>query len=166
MAVFIPEIIFNRILDITPQYLREQGIKGLILDVDNTLSTHHSQTPLEGLDLWLTQMRDSGIKLIIASNARRERVEPFARRLGLDFVSLSCKPLPHGIIRAKRRMGLRRSETAMVGDQIFTDMLGANMAGVHAVLLTPILPETKKNFVIRRKLERIFINKFNRRNAK
>ncbi|MBQ1519651.1 MAG: HAD hydrolase family protein, partial [Ruminococcus sp.] len=84
---------FRKTVDITPDFLKKHGIKGLILDVDNTLTTHDNPVPADGITEWLENMRNNGIKLIIVSNNHPERVKPFADPLGLDFVSDSGKPL-------------------------------------------------------------------------
>ncbi len=160
MSLFKPKKMVHRVTDITADYLKSVGIKGLALDVDNTLSTHHSQTPLEGVCEWLDAMKKEGIKIMMVSNSKRRRVEPFAEKLGLDFVSLSCKPLPIGFWRARRAMGLKGGQLAAVGDQLFTDMLGANLAGVTPILVTPILPETSASFKIRRRLETPLIKRY------
>ncbi len=160
MSLFRPCKIFNRITDIPIDYLISMGIKGLALDADNTLSTHHSQTPLDGVIEWLESARERGIKLMMVSNANADRVTPFASKLGLDFTSLSCKPLPIGFIRAARRMSLKRCEVAAIGDQIFTDIMGANLAGVKPILLIPIKAEDGASFKLRRKLEQPLIAKY------
>ena len=161
MALFKPFAMFNRVTDITPEFLIKNGIKGLALDADNTLSEHHSQTPHEGVEQWLDLMRESGIKLIMVSNAKAERVAPFADRLGLAYTSTSLKPLPFGFLRAAKSMDLLRKSIAAVGDQLFTDMLGANLAGVKGILVTPIKPEQGASFRLRRRIERPLIAKYN-----
>ena len=89
MGFFIPDKRFRRITEIDCEYLKQKNIKGLILDVDNTLSTHHSQTPLTGLSEWLDEMKKNGIKLIILSNSKKERVAPlnFQVCIHLRFLS-------------------------------------------------------------------------------
>ncbi len=161
--LFKPYKIFNRITDIPIEWLVENGIKGLALDADNTLSTHHSQTPLEGVTEWLDSARQHGIKLMMVSNANANRVTPFADKLNLEFTSLSCKPLPIGFIRAARRMELHRREVAAIGDQIFTDIMGARLAGVKPILLIPIKVESGASFRLRRRLEKPLIAKYKRK---
>lgn len=156
-----PTIKLDRITEITVELLKRNDIKALILDVDNTLSTHHGQNLTEGLGEWLEIMQKNGIALLVLSNSKRRRVEPFAAKIGLDFISLGLKPLPFGYIRALKRLGFKRKETAIVGDQIFTDILGGKAVGVKTVLLTPILPEDGWSFKIRRSLEKKIINKYN-----
>ncbi len=159
MSLFFPDKIFHRITDISPEFLHDLGINGLMLDVDNTLSTHGGQKPLEGLAEWLSGIQKSGIKLIILSNAKKRRVEPFAGKMGLPFIHLGLKPLPSGYLRAVRALGLKRGNTAIVGDQIFTDVLGGRLSGVKTLLVRPMLLEDKFSFKVRRKLENKILSK-------
>ncbi len=158
--LFKPHLKRDRVTDITLQDLKALGVKGLLLDVDNTLSTHGGQHLTRGLEQWLKDMQGAGVGLIILSNAKRRRVEPFANKIGLSFQSLSAKPLPFGYLRAARKLGLSRSQTAIVGDQLFTDMLGGHLSGVKTILLTPIELEDKPSFRIRRRLERFFLKRY------
>lgn len=155
--MFKPKIKLDRVTDITPEILKKYNITSLILDVDNTLSTHHGQVLTDGLTAWLFKMRSRGIKMTVLSNSKAKRVEPFARKIGLDYISLGLKPLPFGYIRALRRLGSKRNETAIVGDQIFTDVMGGNLVGVKTVLLTPIKFETSMSFRFKRKIEAFLI---------
>lgn len=152
---------FRRTVDITPAFLKKHGIKGLILDVDNTLTTHDNPVPAEGIAEWLANMRANGIKLIIVSNNDAERVRPFADPLGLDFVSDSGKPLKRGYIAAMKKMGLTRKETAAVGDQLFTDVWGAKVAKIMMLYVKPIElePKSKRFIRFKRVLEKPFLPK-------
>ena len=154
---FKPHIRLDRVTDITVGLLQKYKIDALILDVDNTLSTHHGEVLTDGLEDWLVYMKENGIKLTVLSNSKRKRVEPFAQKFNLDFISLGLKPLPFGYIRAVKSLGTRRKNTAIVGDQIFTDIIGGNTVGVKTVLLTPIKPEDGWSFKLRRRLEKIII---------
>ena len=152
---------FRRTVDITPKFLKKHGIKGLILDVDNTLTTHDNPVPAEGIVKWLENMKKSGIKLIIVSNNHAERVKPFADSLGLDFVSDSGKPLKKGYVAAMKKMGLSPQETGAVGDQLFTDVWGANFAGVKMLYVEPmeLEPKSKRFIRFKRVLEKPFLPK-------
>ena len=152
---FKPHIRLDRITEITVELLNKFEIKALILDVDNTLSTHHGQVLTDGLEDWLKYMNDNGIKLVILSNSKQERVEPFAKKINLDFFSLGLKPLPFGYIKAVKFLKEKRKNCAIVGDQIFTDIIGGNTVGVKTVLLTPIKPEDGWSFKLRRRLEKV-----------
>ena len=150
-----PKIKLNRVTDISIDILNKYGLKALILDVDNTLSTHHGQVLTDGLTEWLGVMKDAGIKLTVLSNSKEKRVKPFAEKIGLDYIALGLKPLPFGYLRAKKALNVKRKEVAIVGDQIFTDVLGGNAVGIKTILLDPIKLETSKSFKFKRKLERL-----------
>ena len=155
-----PNIKLHGITDITVELLEQHDIKALLLDVDNTMSTHHGTVLTDGLMEWIAKMSDSGIKLMVLSNSKRFRIEPFAARIGLPFISLGCKPLPTGYLRGVKALGEKRKNVAIVGDQIFTDILGGNIVGVKSILLTPIKLEDGWSFKIRRKLEKKLYKKY------
>lgn len=159
--IFKPHIKRDRITDITVDDLKRYNIKALLLDVDNTMSTHGGQHLTDGLAEWLAVMSDNQIKLIVLSNARKSRVEPFAERINLPFIHLGLKPLPFGYWRAVKALKVKRKNAAIVGDQLFTDMLGGWLSGVKKILLTPIQPENKRSFIIRRRIEQMFLKRYN-----
>ncbi len=154
MSVFSQTAVFKRITDIKLDFLKAEGIDTLLLDVDNTLSTHHGTVLVDGLSEWLDRMTESGIKLIVVSNSKRWRIEPFAARIGLPFVSLAAKPLPFGYRKAVKALGAEKRHTAIIGDQIFTDVLGANLFGIKSLLVRPIKLEDGRSFKIRRYFEK------------
>lgn len=159
-----PTIKLQKITDITPNILKKRDIKALILDVDNTLSTHHGQILTDGLEAWLQEMKENGIKLTILSNSTSKRLTPFAEKIGLDFISLGLKPLPFGYLRAIKKLSVKKCNAAIVGDQIFTDTLGGNIVGLNTILLTPIKPEASLRFRMKRRVERFVIKKLNIKN--
>lgn len=161
--MFVPDFIFDSILDITVDFLEEQKIRALILDVDNTLSTHGSPTPFPGVRNWITQMQENGIQLMISSNNFKTRVAPFAKSLHLPFLSMSCKPFPFGLTRIKRKFGLPSQEIAIVGDQIFTDIIGGELKHFQKILVLPAQPEEGALFRLKRTLERPFLWQYYRK---
>lgn len=161
--MLLPDYRVRRVTELSASFLQKNGIRALLLDVDNTLSTHGGQEPLEGLEDWIRAMQREGIGLMILSNAKRRRVEPFARRLGLEFTALSLKPLPFGYLRAVGRLGLQRREVGMVGDQLFTDILGGGAAGLFTILVEPIQAESGCSFRLRRKWEHKLLSRWERR---
>ena len=160
MDIFRPHYIFERTTTITPQFLAEKGIKNLLLDVDNTLTTHDNPEPSPGIEQWLDEMRAQGIKMMIISNNNKKRVAPFAARLGLPFSSMSCKPLPIGYLRGLKALGGSRKNTAIVGDQIFTDVMGGNLMGMPCLMVLPIRAEEGAGFRFKRKIEKGFVEKY------
>ncbi len=156
-----PDIKLHGITDISVELLNKYNIKALLLDVDNTMSTHHGTILTDGLTEWIAKMQQNGIKLMVLSNSKRFRVEPFAARIGLPFISLGCKPLPTGYLRGVKALQEKRKNVAIVGDQIFTDVLGGNAVGVKTILLTPIKLEEGWSFKLRRNLEKKLYKKYN-----
>ena len=156
---FKPTYVFDKVVDITPEFLRKKQIKGLLLDLDNTLTTHNNPVvPQSSLD-WIEKMKAAGIKLMIVSNNHAPRVTPFAQQLGLEFECEGAKPLTFGYSRAIKRMGLEKRNVAAVGDQIFTDVMGSNLKGIRSVFVFPIKPEESLPFRFKRACEKPFLPK-------
>ena len=154
MSVLKPQYRFNCILDITAEDLKSAGAKLVLLDADNTLSLHGSQEPLSGVTEWIEEIRKSGINLVIVSNNSRDRIKPFADKLGLAFVYKSAKPLPKGFKKACNMFGVSSKESAVIGDQIFTDVLGGNLIGAKVFLTEPLGPETNNFIKFKRRIEK------------
>ena len=154
MSIFSYSLIKKRITEITLKDLESLGVKTLLVDVDNTLSTHHGTILVDGLLDWISNMQNNGIKLIVVSNSKKKRIKPFAERIGLSFVSLACKPLPFGYLKGIQMSGGVKKSTAIVGDQMFTDILGANLLGIKSVLTRPVKLENGVSFKIRRFFEK------------
>ena len=112
MNYFYPHAMAQRVYQITPQLLKSWGVKGLILDIDNTLTTHDNPIPDAGVSAWLEQNRREGIAMIVLSNNKPERVEPFAKILGLDYISNGAKPLKRDINAVLRHLISRVSSFA------------------------------------------------------
>ena len=157
--MFKPTYVFDKVGEITPEFLHKKQIKGLLLDLDNTLTTHNNPVPPQSSLDWLDKMRAAGVKLVIVSNNHAPRVTPFAEQLGLDFVSEGKKPLTFGYTRAIKRLGLEKRNVAAVGDQIFTDVLGSNLKGIRSIFVFPIEPETSLPFRFKRAIEKAFLPK-------
>lgn len=160
MGLFKPTAIKPRVGDVTAGFLKELGARAVLLDVDNTIATYTSHEPAAGAVEWARGLKDAGFRVVIVSNNYKRRVAPFAARFGVDFISFAIKPLPFGYVRAARMLGLRCRDCVIIGDQIFTDVIGANMCGMRSVLLEPIEPEEGWTFKVRRHFERGMRQKF------
>jgi len=124
---------------ISPKALAERGIKLVLADLDNTLAPYKVEEPPAEAVAWKRALEASGIQLFLLSNSRRPgRAQRFAQKLGIPYQGHSGKPKRAGYLRAMERMGASPEQTVMVGDQIFTDTLGANNAGVTPLLVEPI----------------------------
>ncbi len=163
MSLFLPDYAFHRIYDIPLSFFREHAISALVLDVDNTLTTHNNPEPSKQVLAWLEQMKGAGLRLMIVSNNRPERVRPFAELLQLDFVANGAKPFPKGILEAARRMQTAPEHLAVIGDQLFTDIAGAHTAGAAAILVEPMEPESMWFFKLKRALEQPFLRAYRRK---
>lgn len=149
LSILYPTARLERVTAITREFLEERGLRGLILDVDNTLTTHNNPDVDPPVLHWLSQRRDDGIAMIILSNNSPERVKPFAEALKLPFVANALKPRLTGYQQAIRRLGLPPAQIAAVGDQIFTDIAGGNRCGLYTILVEPF--DTNENVFIRLK---------------
>lgn len=154
MALRYPTRMLHRITDVSPELLAQMKVRAVLLDVDDTLSAHGSQIPYPGSVEWAQELVDRGFQLIILSNNTKDRVAPFAGQYGLPFLTMAAKPLPVGYLRAARRLGVKPRECVIVGDQVFTDVLGANLCGMQSILLDPITLQDSFSFRVRRKWEK------------
>ena len=134
----LPRIIVTELPDITPELLRKRGIRLLMLDFDNTIVPYTTNVPTAKMEQWLVDMLSSEIQLCVVSNSKRDRVKIFCEKYGIPCITHSKKPFQRGIRECLGRFSVPASEAAMVGDQIFTDTLGGNCAGVTSILVKPI----------------------------
>ena len=138
MLSFLPDYIFPRLTDLSPAFLQQRGITLLLMDFDNTMLPYTTNVPSQELLGWLEGMKAAGITLCIVSNSRKARVPAFSETYGVACVTRAAKPDTRGIREAMERFGAKQSETALVGDQIYTDVLGAKRAGVTALIVKSI----------------------------
>jgi len=134
-----PRYSFRGLTDISPNFLEKLGVKFLMLDLDNTIAAYGQDTPTDRVTQWARDMKSSGIELFIISNSlKKERVESFAENLAVGYIGSAGKPSPRGVLRAMELAGHNAHESALAGDQIFTDTLAANLAGVLPIIVRPV----------------------------
>ena len=134
----VPLYSFRDITDVTTDFLEQLGIKFLMLDLDNTLAAYDEHELSDRISKWISDIRDSGIELFLISNSsRKKRVEAFSESTGIGFIMKSGKPSPKSLLRAMEKSGFGHDETALAGDQVFTDTLAANRAGVISIVVRP-----------------------------
>ena len=127
MAGFFPDAYLTRITVIDPQSdLLDKGYKNVLLDVDNTILPRDTHQVGEDVKAWLKKAQEAGLNLCLISNNFHHGVYEWAERLDLPIVAKAIKPLPHAFIRARCKMGFKRKETCMIGDQLITDVWGAH----------------------------------------
>jgi HAD superfamily phosphatase (TIGR01668 family) len=160
---FVPEYRFDTFDMVSAEFLLSIGVKGIVLDIDNTLEPYEHPTPGDHVVRWLDKLHAAGISTAIVSNNGRERVELFNKELGMPAFYKSGKPFTGRIRAAMAAMGTDRTNTALMGDQVFTDVWAAHNAGLTAILVPPI--NDKKDIFTRfkRLLERPVLKKYERR---
>ena len=135
---FLPFVMTDKLTDLTPAWLRQQDIRLLMLDFDNTIVPYTTSVPTREMTDWLRDMNTSDIALCVVSNSKNSRVKKFCAAYGLDCITHAAKPGGRGIRACLEKYGIPASSAALVGDQIFTDTLGANAAGVTSILVKAI----------------------------
>lgn len=136
--MLLPKHIFPRLTDISPEFLLQKGITLLLLDFDNTMLPYTTDLPDKELLDWIQGMWDGGITLCIVSNSHKTRVPDFSAKYHVPCVTHASKPSTRGIFQAMERFHRSGAQTALVGDQIFTDVLGANRAGITSLIVKSI----------------------------
>ena len=134
----LPAMMADAVTDLTPALLHRRGVKLLMLDFDNTIVPYTTNTPTNGMLAWIRMMLESDIRLCVVSNSKRDRVKIFCEKYGLACITHAKKPFSKGIRECLHKFSLPAQACALVGDQIFTDTLGANCAGVTSILVTAI----------------------------
>ncbi len=160
---FLPHYSFDKAESITPDVLKKLGVGGVILDTDNTLTNDGSQTLAAPVKAWLDELAARGIKAVIVSNNSDARVRPFAALCGLPYVAHARKPLRASLADALAALGTAPSATAVIGDQLFTDMAYARRCGLLALRVEPIGGDIPAFVRFKRVLERPFLSAVNKR---
>ena len=158
--IFYPKGYFNKVSEISLEYLKENSIQGLILDVDNTLIDYYKNMSEETIN-WANNLKQNGIKMCILSNSdKKEKVKEVASKLGLEYTYFGMKPLKRGFKKAKKMLDLENTQIAAVGDQIFTDVIGANRMKMHSILVEPIKEKDMFVTLVKRPIENYIKKKY------
>ena len=134
----LPKMILPALTDVTPELLHSRDIKLLMLDFDNTIVPYTTSTPTDVMEIWLQSMTNSDIQLCVVSNSHKDRVKIFCARYGIPCITHANKPFSKGIRECLEKFHIDPKKCALVGDQIFTDTLGANTCGVTSILVSAI----------------------------
>ena len=129
---------FHTVNDITPEVIRELGLEAIAFDLEITTVKDATLTTIPGAISWIKELKEAGIKVAIVTNTPHIRAYWFSKTFGVKFNAFSKKPLPHGIIRMSRKLGVDIHKIGMVGDQVFTDVAAANRCGAVPILVDPV----------------------------
>lgn len=140
----------------------EKGYRGIIFDIDNTLVPHGADADSKAIEL-IAQLRNIGFQVCLISNNKEERVVRFNREIGVKYVHKANKPSTKNYVKAMEFMGTKKENTFFVGDQVFTDVYGANRTGIKSILVKPINKKEEIQIVIKRKLEWIVLKCYERK---
>ncbi len=154
MPLLQPHHTFLCYRHLKPAFLQQHGIEALLLDIDNTLAPYEQPEPDEHIRAWLESLREAGIKVAFLSNNHGERVELFSKTLGVPVQYDAHKPLPFRAKKMLKKLGVDRAHTALMGDQIFTDVLCARLTGIRAFLVPPIKDKTDGFTRFKRRMEK------------
>lgn len=155
-----PKLYCKNVLEVTPEILKENNIKALILDVDNTLLDFDLKI-IDGLENWGKTMKENGIKCIILSNSNKEtKVKMVADLLGIEYIKFAMKPLKRGFKLAQKRLEIPNENIAAIGDQIFTDVIGANRSKMFSILVKPLAEKDLWMTRVKRPIENLVIKKY------
>lgn len=162
----LPDEFVNSVFDITPEKLQAKGIQGIITDLDNTLVEWDRADATEEIALWMKQLEEAGIRIMIASNNNEERVKHFAEPLGIPYIHRAKKPLGSAYYAALVALKLQRHEVAMVGDQLLTDVMGAKRQKLYTFLVRPVAQSDGVVTLFNRFIERRVFNDLRRKGKK
>ncbi|WP_241481653.1 YqeG family HAD IIIA-type phosphatase [Mesobacillus campisalis] len=160
---FLPDQHVKSIFEITPESLKEKGVKGIITDLDNTLVEWDRPSATPDLIQWFENMKQNNILVTIVSNNNEDRVKLFADPLVTPYIYRARKPMTKAFNRAVKDMGLKKEQTVVIGDQLLTDVFGGNRGGFHTILVVPVAKTDGLVTRFNRTVERRILNWFRKK---
>ncbi len=161
-----PDLYLNSVIDINATLLKKNKLEALILDVDNTLIDYYKNL-IDGAEDWCENLKSEGIKCIILSNSnKKEKVETVAKKLGIKYVMFAKKPLKSGFKKALEKLEMKPEQVAVVGDQIFTDVVGAKRMKMFSILVKQVGEKDIFITKVKRPIENAIIKKYLREKGK
>jgi HAD superfamily phosphatase (TIGR01668 family) len=152
-----PNYYIESVLDICPAWLKAQGRTTVIVDLDNTLLPRDTSEFTEDIFEWCRSMHDHDLKVVLLSNNWHERVHSAAKEIDFQLVSKAIKPLPHGFFLALKRVGGKRKNAIMIGDQLFTDVLGSRLLGIPSIMVKPLAAHDLQHTLLLRHVEKLIM---------
>ncbi|CAM3596116.1 YqeG family HAD IIIA-type phosphatase [Streptococcus sanguinis] len=156
---YMPDFAVEAVYDLTVENLKRQGIKAVLVDLDNTLIAWNNPDGTPEMKKWLHDLRDAGIRIIVVSNNNQKRVKRAVEKFEIDYVYWAMKPFTWGIDRALKLFHFEKNEVVMVGDQLMTDIRAAHRAGIRSILVKPLVEHDSIKTQINRARERRVLKK-------
>lgn len=163
LARFYPKEITKSIYKRDMKELYDKGYRGILFDIDNTLVPHGAPATEEAVR-FIADLKTIGFKVCLISNNKEPRVKPFADMVDAPYIFKAGKPLKKNYIKAMEIMGTDTTNSIFVGDQLFTDVYGANRAGMYSILSEPINPKEEIQIVLKRYLEKVVLYFYKKKN--
>lgn len=164
--MLIPDYLLPSVYSVDVDFIEKLNKKAVIFDIDNTLVGFKEKLPGDKVKSYINSLLENGIKVAIASNNNSERVGLFCKELGVPFVYRASKPLPFGLLKLCKKLSVKPRQTILVGDQVYTDSLGANFLGMTSVMVDIIDTKETLLFKIKRALEKPVIAAKRRKDSK
>ena len=155
-----PDFIFDTFRDVTPEFCKENGIKTIISDIDNTLVTYDDAEPTPEVMAWYKALYESDVRVAFVSNNDWDRVTLFNKKIGTVALAKSGKPLCGGVRRAMMELGGEKESTVLLGDQLLTDIMAAKRFGIRGIVVPPIKDKKSLFFRAQRASERPYMKKY------
>lgn len=162
---FMPDIYQKSIYYINYDKLYKKGIRLLLFDLDNTITPSHVNKPTKRLKKLFDELKDKGFKIIIMSNSTKHRIEPFKNELIVDACAFSLKPRKDKYVYIMDKFKYKHTEIACIGDQLITDIYGANRLDITSILVNPLSEKDYTVTLFNRLLERIIFNKLEKKDV-
>ena len=162
----VPDYYFQSFSEVSAQFLLSIGVRGIILDVDNTLEPYENALPTDGVRNWLQSLKSAGIGAAIVSNNNEERIKKFNAELNLPYYFKAKKPFKKNVVLAMKDLNVLPENAIPMGDQIFTDVWAARNARIKAILVPPIKDKTDLLTRFKRLLEKPILNKYFKRKGR
>lgn len=156
-----PKKYLSSVFELNPKELKEKGIKAIFFDIDNTLVPYWIKTPDDKLKDFFKDLSDAGFTLAVLSNSREERSRTFCSEIpGMTYVFRAKKPLTKGFLELSGKVGIEPAQTAIIGDQIFTDVLCGNLVGAYSILVKQVSPKDELITAPKRPFEKIVLREY------
>lgn len=157
MSLFKPDAIRSSVVDIDVEALASEGIRCMLVDMDNTLLSRQTKEISDDVRRWLDNACEFGMSICLVSNNWHETVMEEARELGLPIIHKAMKPFPLAYVIARRRMGFKRRESVGIGDQLMTDVIGSHLSGMKAIMVLPLAKKDLPHTLFFRRVERFLL---------